>query len=116
MKSKRFSHVPGRKNAKKDGERRLSVLFYVVVVRSAADVVDVDVSQTALSGVGHLGVVVDGDVTVENLLEEILIVGNGEVLHGPGSGRQADSILGNAEGGGSIADLVPVFFIRSMLQ
>ena len=73
----------------------------------AADVVDVDVGQAALSGVGHLGVVVDGDVTVEDLLEEVFIVGNGEVLHGQGSGRQAGSVLSNAQGGGSIADLVP---------
>ena len=65
----------------------------------AADVVDVDVGQAALSGVGHLGVVVDGDVTVEDLLEEVFIVGNGEVLHGPGSGRQANSVLGDTESG-----------------
>ena len=95
------------RSEKKNGRPKSSVLLLCAVVRLAADVVDVDVAQAGGGGVSHLRVVVDGDVAVEDLLEEVFIVGNGEVLHGPGSGRQADSILSNAQGGGSIADLVP---------
>ena len=60
------------RSEKKNGRPKSSVLLLCAVVRLAADVVDVDVGQAALSGVGHLGVVVDGDVAVEDLLEEIV--------------------------------------------
>lgn len=85
------------RNVKRTEDRSLPFFLCMRYWELAADVVDVDVGQAALSGVGHLGVVVDGDVTVEDLLEEVFIVGNGEVLHGPGSGRQANSVLGNTE-------------------
>ena len=39
----------------------------------AADVVDVDVAQAGGGGVSHLVIVVDGDVAVEDLLEEVFI-------------------------------------------
>ena len=78
------------RSEKKNGRPKSSVLLLCAVVRLAADVVDVDVAQAGGGGVGHLRVVVDGDIAVEDLLEEVFIVGNGEVLHGPGSGRHME--------------------------
>ena len=72
------------RNVKKNGRPKSSVLLCMRYWELAADVVDVDVAQAGGGGVSHLGVVVDGDVAVEDLLEEVFIVGNGEVLHGPG--------------------------------
>lgn len=87
------------RNVKKNGRPKSSVLLCMRYWELAADVVDVDVAQAGGGGVSHLVIVVDGDVAVEDLLEEVFIVGNGEVLHGPGSGRQANSVLGDTESG-----------------
>ena len=67
--------------------------------------VDGDVGQAGLGGVGHLGVVVDGDFAVEDLLEQSLVLLDGEVLHAPGSGGQADRIFGYTQSGALAADL-----------
>ena len=84
MKSKRFSHVFPCQKCEKERKTEVFRSLCMRYWELAADVVDVDVAQAGGGGVSHLGVVVDGDVAVEDLLEEVFIVGNGEVLHGPG--------------------------------
>ena len=75
---------------------------------------DVQVGQDAVqSGGGVHVVLVNGVVGIDNEAAVLhgselgLVLLNGVVLHGPGSGRQADGVVVRAQGGLHAADLAP---------